>query len=467
MTEARNNFWDRTLRQLSGAWQDVAEAARIRTGGRIRADLPDDDLDRMREQVAECIAGVGGEVVARARAAAIGRDYLSLDIQGKQRFLAMLARDFEVDLASVESDAEAMIRAEDVEAKRSLAQSLRELLEPPRMRLLTQFNGLPDGVKFLVDMRADAVAWAHEEPVLLRIAEDLRRLLSSWFDIGFLELKRMTWSSSAALLEKLIVYEAVHKIASWQDLKNRLESDRRLFAFFHPRMPEEPLIFVEVALVNGMADNVQRLLDADAPILAPDRADTAIFYSISNTQRGLAGISLGDFLIKRVVDELRGELANLKNFATLSPLPGFRRWLDGRLKAGEAGLVRPDECRKLGVEDEAVGRTMLAEALAGDAPPPDLFEDILIRLAARYLVLEKRNDRPLDPVARFHLTNGARVERLNWEADLSQNGRQQSAGIMVNYLYRLDEIRVNHDDFVGSGTIATSSAIRALTKRSA
>ena len=466
MNDERDNFWDRTLRQLSGAWQDVAEAARIRTGGRIRADLPDDDLERMREQVAECVAGVGGEVLARARAAAIGGDYLSLDPLGKRRFLAMLARDFEVDLGAVDSDAAAMIRAGDVEAKRALAQSLRELLEPPRMRLLTQFNGLPDGVKFLVDMRANAVEWAHEEPVLLRIADDLRRLLTSWFDIGFLELKRMTWSSSAALLEKLIVYEAVHRIASWQDLKNRLESDRRLFAFFHPRMPDEPLIFVEVALVNGMADNVQRLLDAEAPILAPDRADTAIFYSISNTQSGLAGISLGDFLIKRVVDELMAELPNLKNFATLSPLPGFRRWLDGRLQAGEEGLLRPDECRKLGTEDEAAARTLLGEALASETALQQPFEDMLIRLAARYLVLEKRIDRPLDPVARFHLTNGARVERLNWAADTSDNGRQQSAGIMVNYLYRLDDIRSNHDSFVGSGTIAASSAVRGLVKRS-
>ena len=467
MSDDRENFWDRALKQLSGTWQDVADAARIRTGGRIRPDLPDDDLERMRARVAECVAGLGGEVLARGRAAAIGNSYLSLDPSGKRRFLAMLAHDFEIDLSIVETEANAMMQAPDVEAKRALAESLREVLEPPRMRLLTQFNGLPDGVKFLVDMRADAMTWAKDEPVLLRLAGDLKRLLTGWFDIGFLELKQMTWSSSAALLEKLIVYEAVHRIASWQDLKNRLESDRRLFAFFHPRMPDEPLIFVEVALVNGMADNVQLLLDADQPVLAPDGADAAIFYSISNTQRGLAGISLGDFLIKRVVDVLMAELPNLKTFATLSPLPGFRRWLDPRLDAGEEGLIRADECRKLGIEDETTVHDELRQALDDGGEALDRFADILVRLAARYLVFEKRNDRPIDAVARFHLTNGARVERLNWAADVSDNGYRQSAGIMVNYLYRLDDIRSNHDSFTGNGTIATSSAIRGLIKRSA
>jgi malonyl-CoA decarboxylase len=467
VSNERTNVWDRALRQLSFAWQDVADAARIRSGRRLRADLPDDDLERIRDQVAECIAGVGGEVLARGRAAAIGNSYLSLDEEGKRRFLVMLARDFEIDMAAVEAEASAMMQAEDIETKRALAQSLRDYLQPPRMRLLTQFNGLPDGVKFLVDMRADAMAWSRDEPVLLRLANDLKRLLTGWFDIGFLELKRMTWSSPAALLEKLIVYEAVHRIASWDDLKNRLETDRRLFAFFHPRMPDEPLIFVEVALVNGMADNVQRLLDADAPILVPGSADTAIFYSISNTQKGLAGISLGDFLIKRVVDVLMAELPNLKTFATLSPLPGFRRWLDHCLEEGEEGILRPDEIRKLGVADEPAAQGKLRDALTANGEALEPFEDVMIRLAAKYLVLEKRNGRPIDPVARFHLANGARVERLNWAADRSDNGARQSAGLMVNYLYRLDQIRDNHDRFVGTGAIAMSSAIRALAKRSA
>lgn len=481
MSDERDNIWDRALKQLSTTWQDVADAAMVRIGGRIRVDLPDDDLDKLRNQVAECVAGLGGEVLARGRAASIGGSYLSLAPTGKRRFLAMLANDFEIDIAEVETEAQAMIKVQDPEAKRALAGSLRDALEPPRMRLFTQFNGLQDGVKFLVDMRADAMSWSREEPVLVRISNDLRRLLTGWFDIGFLELKRITWSSPASLLEKLIVYEAVHRIASWQDLKNRLGSDRRLFAFFHPRMPDEPLIFVEVALVNGMASHVQTLLDAETPELAPDRADTAIFYSISNTQRGLAGISLGDFLIKQVVELLSAELGNLKTFATLSPIPGFRRWLSGRMATsdekliradeGRIGededLIRPDELKKLGYDTHQAALDDLTVALdAGPGDALDRFADILLRLTARYLVMEKRNDRPLDPVARFHLANGARVERLNWAGDTSQKGYEQSAGIMVNYLYRLDDIRANHEDFVGSGTIAISSSLRQLVKRS-
>ena len=200
---------------------------------------------------------------------------------------------------------------------------LRTALNAPRIKLLTQFNALPEGVKFLVDMRAELLRFGREDRGLVGLEADLKGLLAAWFDIGFLELKRITWDSPAALLEKLSVYEAVHQVRSWTDLKNRLDSDRRCFAFFHPRMPSEPLIFVEVAMVSGMAADVQALLDVKAPVIDPRSADTAIFYSISNAQRGLAGISFGGFLIKRVVDQLSAEFPKLKTFATLSPIPGF------------------------------------------------------------------------------------------------------------------------------------------------
>ena len=216
--------------------------------------------------------------------------------------------------------------------------ALRAALEPPRITLLRQFNALPEGVKFLVDRRAELIDLGQRDPVLHGLEEDLKRLLANWFDIGFLELKRITWESPAALLEKLMAYEAVHEIRGWTDLKNRLEADRRCFAFFHPRMPDEPLIFVEVALVSGMAGDIHALLDEAAPIGDPHSADTAIFYSISNCQRGLAGISFGDFLIKRVVDALATELPRLKVFATLSPVPGFRAWLE---QQSQAAIRRP------------------------------------------------------------------------------------------------------------------------------
>ncbi len=287
----------------------------------------------------------------------------------------------------------------------------------------------------------------------------------SWFDVGFLDLKRITWDAPAALLEKLISYEAVHEIRSWSDLKNRLASDRRCFAFFHPRMPNEPLIFVEVALVSGMADNIQTLLDVDAPGHDPEAADTAIFYSISNAQSGLAGISFGGFLIKRVVDDLAKEFKRLKVFATLSPAPGFRAWLERALEA--EGLLSAAEAKVLA---EHAGTADGAEVLRAllDGPWDDdakrLLERPLMRLFARYLLREKHAGRPLDPTARFHLSNGASIGRVNWLADTSPKGRRQSAGMMVNYVYKLDEIEDNHEAFTGAGKIAAAAPVRALLR---
>jgi len=457
MNESEGSFWDRALRQISGAWQDIAEAALVRVAGRVRPNLPDDDLVRLRERIAECIAARGGESMARARAADIGRTYLELERDGRRRFLALLAHDFDIDLDEVESQAKALLAAPDTSAKRALAGSLRDATEAPRQRLFLQFNGLPDGLKFLVDMRADALSFAREEPLVQRIDDDLRRLLSAWFDVGFLVLRRLDWHSPAALLEKLIVYEAVHEIASWADLKNRLEPDRRMFGFFHPNMPDEPLIFVEVALVQGMAGSVQALLDPSAPLMRPDKADTAIFYSISNTQKGLAGVSLGDFLIKRVVSELARELPGLKTFATLSPMPGFRRWLDPLL-AGEDSL--PDL-----PPGSAVRAELIAALRSGDGDGLERWRDPLVALGARYLMNELRGGRPIDPVARFHLTNGARVERLNWMGDRSAKGIAESVGLMVNYLYRVGDIAANHEAFVTKGRIAASTEARGQAKK--
>jgi malonyl-CoA decarboxylase len=293
-------------------------------------------------------------------------------------------------------------------------------------------------------------------------------------------LRRITWDSPAALLEKLIAYEAVHEIQSWDDLKNRLEHDRRLFAFFHPRMPNEPLIFVEVALVNGMADNIQALLRRDAPVMDPNSADTAIFYSITNAQKGLAGISFGGFLIKRVADQLANEFKRVKTFATLSPIPGFRRWIarefDSAAKPGAkngfAQLLRKSERDALG---ELAAPVKDGEGLVKLLDRPDWPEvkgavetlrEPLIRLCARYLLLDKRADgRARDPVAHFHLSNGAGLERVNWLADMSPRGMSQSATLMVNYVYRLDAIEENHEAYSGAGSIAASSAVKALVKR--
>jgi malonyl-CoA decarboxylase len=348
--------------------------------------------------------------------------------------------------------------------------ALRRALEAPRVKLLTQFNGLPDGVKFLVDMRAELMALSRDDAVLAGLEQDLKALLAQWFDIGFLELRRITWEAPAALLEKLIVYEAVHEIRGWTDLKNRLEADRRCFAFFHPRMPDEPLIFVEVALTRGISDSIHPLLDESAPIGDPAGADTAIFYSISNCQKGLAGISFGNFLIKRVVDNLAAELPRLKAFSTLSPTPGFRSWLDELLATGEEGVLNVAEQRAINTLPDGLGASGLREVLVSpgwheSVPVMRALRAPLLRLCARYLMLEKTAaGRARDPVAHFHLSNGARLERLNWAADLSPKGLQQSAGIMINYLYRLSDIEANHEAYTAEGMIAASTQIRALIR---
>jgi malonyl-CoA decarboxylase len=287
---------------------------------------------------------------------------------------------------------------------------------------------------------------------------DLRHLFASWFNRGFLELRRIDWQSPAAVLEKLIAYEAVHEIKGWDDLRRRLAPDRRCFAFFHPALPGEPLIFVEVALVRGLATAMPPLLaretDEEAARAQAARADTAIFYSISNCQDGLRGISFGNFLIKQVVEELQAEFPQLKRFSTLSPVPGFRRWLMQRLAEGSD----PD--------------TVLLPKLERDGWWHDLAQSeklrpALMRLCALYLTRQPSPGSRVDPVARFHLGNGARLERINWLGNVARRAIQESFGIMVNYLYDHDSIEDNHEAFVRDGTIVRSPDVDALLETSA
>jgi malonyl-CoA decarboxylase len=313
------------------------------------------------------------------------------------------------------------------------------------------------------------MALSRDNPVLAGLENDLKHLLTGWFDVGFLELRRITWDTPAALLERLARYEAVHRVRNWADMKNRLDPDRRCFAYFHPRMPDEPLIFVEVALVKGLADDVQALLDQSAPLGDPAAADNAIFYSISNCQTGLTGISFGDFLIKRVADRLHEELPHLKTFATLSPIPGFRRWLEHRIASGER-LLNEAEREHLPAElrSETLDKILARQRWHEDPLLSEALRAPLMRLCARYLLTEKRSTSGTvaDSVAHFHLTNGARMEQLNWLADTSANGLKQSFGLMINYLYRLSEIEQNHEAYVTERHIAASPAILRLAKGS-
>jgi malonyl-CoA decarboxylase len=474
-------LFDRALRRVAALWRDMA--------GNGAAD----DGQGMAAQMRACLEGRGGEVSARARAAGLAQSFLAADQAGRAEFLHALAS-FDSDHEAVRAACEKVAAAIGVADRAAAKARLRRTLEPPRVRLLTQFNAIPDGVKFVVDLRADLLSRMGGEPMLEALETDFRSLLAAWFDVGFLELRRIDWSSPASLLERLVQYEAVHRIRTWRDLKNRLDSDRRCYAFFHPRMPDEPLIFVEVALVKGMADNVQRLLDEKAPLLDPKEADTAIFYSINNCQRGLDGISFGNFLIKRVVALLSAEFGNLKTFATLSPIPGFRRWIEERIAEGDPALISDDEAAairlaapgdlalpapavdgavvappKAGLVEtphQTLARLLARRSLAREDGVARVLDPVLARACARYLLVASGRNarRARDPVAHFHLSNGARVERLNPRGDVSEKGWRESAGMMVNYLYDPARIEDYHEDYAGEGKRAASTAVRKLAK---
>jgi malonyl-CoA decarboxylase len=467
MNDHTPGILDRTLRRFRRAWR-LGGMGRGPLKDGVAPDLPDADADRVRRQIDACLEARGGQVSARARAAELGETYLVLNAAGRRRFLEILACDYDVDTAAIDGAIEARQETENEVDRRRAESYLREALVPPRVRLLSQFNELSQGVKFLVDVRAELMMFAAEDIRVQALDADIHALLASWFDIGFLDLDRITWGTPATLLEKLIEYEAVHAIRSWDDLKNRLGDDRRCYAYFHPRMPDEPLIFVEVALVKGMSDNVQGLLDEDAPPGDPEDADTAIFYSISNCHLGLAGVNFGNFLIKRVVDDLARELPNLKTFATLSPITGFRDWVREHSNGDQMTLFEDGEFQSL-------------QALTGEADPiaaieslleqPDwmnradltpVLEPVLMRLCAQYLVQSRDGQRARNRVAHFHLSNGARIERINWLADISPRGLAQSAGLMVNYLYKLEDIEKNHEAYTGKGEVTAGPAVKKL-----
>jgi malonyl-CoA decarboxylase len=415
--------------------------------------LPVRERERLLAQLRDCAEGLGGEVSARSRAARLGETYLRLSESGRHDFLRLIALEFGPEPARVAAAHAAWQAAIGTPAQWDAEAELRAAMRSARVRILTQFNALPQGVKFLVDLRADLLRFLEHDPELAALDRELEARLTAWFDVGFLELQRITWSSPAALLEKLIEYEAVHEIRSWTDLKNRLDSDRRLYAFFHPRMPQEPLIFVEVALTDHLADSVQALLDEAAPLFDVRQADTAIFYSISNTQTGLRGVSFGNFLLKRVVDDLQRDFPRLKTFATLSPLPQLAGWLKRN----------PEALKEAGIDLDLAALT--AGAWADERETARRLREPLLKLAARYLIHAKSKDRPFDPVARFHLGNGARIERINPLADTSTRGFKQSLGLMVNYLYEPKDIEDNVEAHIRDGSIITSAAVRRLARQ--
>jgi malonyl-CoA decarboxylase len=464
---ARPTLLDRTFGNLGHALREIAAGAGLGFAERPDPDLAGEGAERLRAQMRACLEAKGGEALARVRAAGLIQAYLSLSATGRLHFFRMLAGDFGLERERIEAATTAYLGAVDEEARQAAEARLKRALVAPRVRLLTQLNALPGAVKLLVDMRAELIRARERDPLLAALDDDFRHLLATWFDVGFLRLERITWDSPASLLEKLIAYEAVHEIRSWSDLRHRLAEDRRCWAFFHPAMPGEPLIFVQVALVRGIASSVQALLDESGPEADPEAADGAVFYSITNTQDGLRGISFGNFLIKQVVDELARELPRLRHFATLSPLPGFRAWLEPRPQLF-AELLDEDARKAL----DAAGRGPAEAPLSVLARPdwhlePQLAGALarpLCRAAARYLLARDERGRPIDPVARFHLGNGARIERLSAGGDVSRRGLEQAAGVMVSYRYEREEIERNHEAFAGDGTVTVAPEIAELLK---
>ncbi|MBY6048772.1 malonyl-CoA decarboxylase [Vannielia litorea] len=392
---------------------------------RVRSDAAARLGDQSLEELARDLIGSSGEMSGLALARAMLDRYAALEDEAKLAFFHFLASALGVDQTAVGAALEALGEGQTKASYRAFMVAS----EPPRQELIRRLNQVPGATGALVQMRADLLRLGHGDESLMALDLDFRHLFASWFNRGFLVLRPISWETSAQVLEKITAYEAVHAIHSWADLRRRLEpTDRRCFAFFHPAMPSEPLIFVEVALTQGIPGSVQALLAEGRPALPEAEADTAVFYSISNCQAGLAGISFGNSLIKQVASDLSAEVPGLTTFVTLSPIPGLAAWME------EQELEPGDDTR-------------------------------LRQLAAYYLTRAKgRGDTPRDPVARFHLGNGAQVHMLHTGADTSEKGHAQSHCVMVNYLYDLSRVTQNHERFAESGEIAASAEVRALAQ---
>jgi malonyl-CoA decarboxylase len=408
-------------------------------GGQGGVERPTRELVSLCEQ----LLAESGEYASTALARDALSAYEGLDERSREAFFELLARHYSPSPEAV-SRAAADYQADP--SPENLAR-LQEVTEPPRQELFRRLNMAPGGTAALVGMRTELLKGMKTHPHWRAIDYDLRHLLRSWFNRGFLRLERIDWRTSAIVLEKLIQYEAVHAIQGWRDLRRRLESDRRCFAFFHPQLPDEPIIFIEVALTRGMSAHVQPLIDLKSPVAMPANADCAMFYSITNCQEGLRGISFGNLLIKQVAEDLKREFPHLRRFATLSPVPGFRRWLEG---SADRELLKK-------IEDPAWHLGEVPESLQSE----------LVALCAYYLLHAKQGDEPLDAVARFHLGNGASLERLNWMGDSSESGMARSAGLMVNYVYWLAEVERNHERYFREHAVVAAPAVEKLAREAA
>ncbi|MBI9036822.1 MAG: malonyl-CoA decarboxylase family protein [Bacteroidales bacterium] len=455
-----------TINKIISAWNESGNSTL-----KIKPDLPKSDEETLRNLLEDCVNEKGGEISIKSKIIHLGIIYINLTDKGKSKFLRILARDFDISTSLLNEKINALKASKGENERINAELELSKALAPPRVKILRQLVTLPNGFLFLKDMRRDLIPLISTMPRLRKLDADIKDLLVTYFDINLLDLKEITWNSPAILLEKLMEYEAVHEIFSWKDLKHRLQTDRRIFAFFHNKMPNDPLIFIEVALVHGIPNSIQILLDRNIPPLDPNIADSAIFYSISSTQKGLKGISFGNFLIKRVVNELLAEFPNLKNFATLSPIPKFIEWLKNLPSENYMELITESEKKKLQKFSKS---KQIKNILLGildtkwneNNDISNALQKPLMRLCANYLInIKKRNDIAFDPVAHFHLMNGAKMQRINWLGDTSENGLKQSAGIMVNYYYKLNKIIANHENYFNEGKVCSSKEARSWLKK--
>jgi malonyl-CoA decarboxylase len=429
---------------LSRIFDSLSGAARSRHSPNLRH----------RHAIALCHALLSerGEVSGLRLASEVLSSYQSLDGPTLDAFFDLLATEF----SPAPHEVSRAIETYRQDPSQSHFVRLRAVMEGGRQELFRRCNIAPGGTGVLVQMRRQLLATLAEHPERAGIDADLLHLFRSWFNRGFLVLQRIDWRTSALLLERLIRYEAVHQIQGWSDLRRRLEADRRCYALLHPALPEEPLIFIEVALTRGVVAKVQPLLDPNFPVSDPVSANCAIFYSITNCEEGLRGVSFGHSLIKQAVEHLGRELPQLRTFATLSPIPGFRKWLDTSSGARIASCRSPQLTALLAGLDRC-------DPQALHAISPHL-RDSLTRLCAHYLLHAKLGRAPLDPVARFHLANGARLHRLNWLGDISENGLRQSAGLMANYVYRVRDTERHHEAYAKDYRIIASHELERLAK---
>jgi malonyl-CoA decarboxylase len=457
--------------EKSAAKKQTAATARRPVSERLAATMRQGDealsprmLRKLLADLRAVIEPQVSEVEGGRRACEVARWYGGADPLERHDVWLLMSEQFVADAQRTKT-AQAQFAAAVGTPDEAVAEvRLRRATVSPRRRLLQRFSAFPDGIRFLVDLRAEMLPILKSDKRLQALDVEMEYMFSTWFDVGFLDLRRISWDSPASLIEKLIKYEAVHDIKGWSDVKNRLDSDRRCYGFFHPRLPHDPLIFVEIALGDQIATCITPLLDESADDADLNKATTAIFYSISNTQAGLRGVSFGDSLIKRVVETLKDEFPRLKVFATLSPIPGFRNWL-----ARNAALLiealdaksRNALGRAVGFEPPGAGHFLSAAEDALSLPAKSPVRLMLMRCAAQYLGKTMEGSKPLDAVARFHLGNGARIERLDWAGDPSPKGLKQSYGLMVNYVYDLRRLD-KHRAMLAQGEIPVSGEMEDL-----